>query len=358
MSTRVTGVAADDDALEESDGMKIYQVFGAVLWGYLTGAIGSRFGRFRSWPNRSLLLDEPLALAEERTNRLRRLYANATRDAWDGDTVFREAVQKHQGIQLEHEKRVALLEILNVLMWGELAAWMISAELAEGLDDADARLAASSQVFDEARHFYVFRDYVALLHVPVPPPDAYFAAGARQLLANSDLTLKLIAMQLLAEGAATAIFRTLMNHEVEPVLCELLPLIEKDESRHVGLGVMHLPVRFETMSLREKKKVRRLAVSVGNLIGAANLRNADAYRTLGLDPREVNRTIDRTVYDLVQKLGRIPDVGPDFIPVVEPVGPEYERVQQVLLPEPGDVQPWWARLMHRTIDAGARLLPS
>jgi hypothetical protein len=339
--------------------MNAFQVLSAILWGYACGAVTSRFGRFRSWPARAaLLLDEPLALAEERTGRLRRLYANATRDAWDGEVAFREAVQKHAGIQLERDERIALVKILNVLLWGELAAWSISAELSEGLEDADARLAASSQVFDEARHFYVLRDYVALLHVPVPAPDPYFAAGARQLLASSDLTLKLMAMQLLAEGAATAIFRTLMKHEVEPVLCELLPRIEKDESRHVGLGVTHLPVRFRAMSVREMKRVRRLAVSVGNLIGAANLRNADAYRALGIDPREVNRAIDRTVYELVQKLGKIPKVGDDFIPVVEPVGARYERVQQLLLPEPGDSLPWWARLLHRGIDAGARLLPS
>ena len=334
------------------------QIVGAILRGYLSGAITSRFGRFRSWPTRTLLLDEPLALAERRTTRLRRVYANATRDAWDGEAQFREAVQKHRGIQLEPEKRVALLKILNVLMWGELAAWTISAELAEGLDDADARLAASSQVFDEARHFYVLRDYIALLHVPVPAPDPYFAAGARQLLASSDLTLKLLAMQLLAEGAATAIFRTLHQNQVEPVLCELLPLIEKDEARHVALGVMHLPERFRSMTPRQMKKVRRAAVSVGNLIGAANLRNADAYRCLGIDPRGVNRAIDRTVYELVQKLGKIPGVAADFIPVVDPVGPGYERAQQLMLPEPGQALPFWVRCIHRGLDAGARLLPS
>ena len=221
--------------------MKGYQIIAAVVWGFVSGAFVARFGRFRRWPSRALVLDEPLALAEERTTRLRRIYANATRDAWDGEAVFRDAVQKHGGIQLEREKREALAQILQVLMWGELGAWYISAELAEGLDDADARLAASSQVFDEARHFYVLRDYMALLHVPMPHLDRYFTTGVRQLLSNHDLTLKLLAMQVLAEGAATAIFRTLLKADVEPVLSELLPLIEKDESRHVGLGVMHLP---------------------------------------------------------------------------------------------------------------------
>jgi hypothetical protein len=338
--------------------MKGYQILAAIVWGFVSGAFVARFGRFRGWPSRALLLDEPLALAEERTTRLRRIYANATRDAWDGEAVFREAVQRHGGIQLEREKRAALAQILQVLMWGELGAWYISAELAEGLDDADARLAASSQVFDEARHFYVLRDYMALLHVPMPHLDRYFTTGVRQLLSNDDLTLKLLAMQILAEGAATAIFRSLLQADVEPVLSELLPLIEKDESRHVGLGVMHLPERFKTMSLRELKKVRRMALSTGNLIGAANLRNADAYRTLGLDPREVNRSIDRVVFELIQKLGAIPGTDDGFIPVVEPSGPGYERMQEIMLPEPGTPQPFWVRLLHKTIDAGDRMLPS
>jgi hypothetical protein len=338
--------------------MKGYQILSAIVWGFVSGVFTARFGRFRSWPSRALLIDEPLALAEVRTSRLRRIYANATRDAWDGEAVFRDAVAKHDGIQLERPQREALAKILQVLMWGELAAWYISAELAEGLDDADARLAASSQVFDEARHFYVLRDYVALLHVPMPPLDRYFTTGVRQLLSQDDLTLKLLAMQVLAEGAATAIFRTLMKARVEPVLGELLPLIEKDESRHVGLGVMHLPTRFESLNLRQLKRVRRMALSTGNLIGAANLRNADAYRTLGLDPRVVNANIDRVIYELIQKLSPIAGTEEDFIPVVEPSGPGYERMQEMLFPEPGAKRSFSNRLLHRVIDAGDRVLPA
>lgn len=338
--------------------MNGFQILSAILWGFVSGSFVARFGRFRAWPSPALSLDEPLALAEERTTRLRRLYANATRDAWDGEAVFRDAVAKHDGIQLPREKREALAQILSVLLWGELAAWTIAAELAEGLDDADARLAASSQVFDEARHFYVLRDYVALLHVPAPPLDPYFTTGARQLLSSRDLTLKLMAMQLLAEGAATAIFRSLLNARIEPVLDELLPLIEKDESRHVGLGVMHLPVRFAGMNLRQLKRVRRLSLSVGNLIGAANVRNGEAYRVLGLDPREVNRAIDKTIFELVQKLGRIPGTSDDFIPVIDPKGPAYERMQDIFFPEPDTQQPRSVRLLHRGIDAAGRLLPS
>src|SRR5262249_18838712 len=184
---------------------------------HATGAcVAGRVGRFRAWPSDALLLDEPLALAEAKTSRLRRIYAMASDAVWDGPQVFREAVARHGGIQLSPAGRAALAYPISMLMWGELAAWIVSAELAERLEDPDARMAASSQVFDEARHFYVLRDYLALLHVPVPRVDPYFAAAARSLLATRDLTLKLFAMQILAEGSAQAIFAHLGGARREP----------------------------------------------------------------------------------------------------------------------------------------------
>ncbi len=81
----------------------------------------------------------------------------------------------------------------------------------------------------------LIRDYLSQLHVPIPPLDSYFAAPTRSLLAGRDLTVKLIAMQLLVEGMAFGTFQFLSQARVEPVLSEILPYIERDESRHVGL---------------------------------------------------------------------------------------------------------------------------
>ena len=135
-------------------------------------------------------------------------------------------------------------------------------------------------------------------------------------------------------------------------------LIEKVESRHVALGVMHLPQRFAQMSLRQLKKMRRLTVSIGNLIGAGGLRTGAAYRTLGIDPRQANREIDKVTFELVNKLGRIPGTDTDFIPVIEPKGRGYERTLDVLFPDPSTKPPLAVRLLHRTINGAARLLPS
>ena len=110
----------------------------------LRNAVQARLGRFRSWPDDGLLLSEPLALAEERTDRLRRIYANAGRDLWDGPTLFREAMEKHGGIQLPPEKRAALAHPVAGLMWGELAAWIARGGRPRGLPD-DAAFGGSER---------------------------------------------------------------------------------------------------------------------------------------------------------------------------------------------------------------------
>ena len=48
-------------------------------------------------------------------------------------------------------------------------------------------------------------------------------------------------MQLMVETLALTIFQLVRETKVEPVLCELLPYYERDEARHVGLGIQHLP---------------------------------------------------------------------------------------------------------------------
>jgi hypothetical protein len=56
-------------------------------------------------------------------------------------------------------------------MWGELAAWKISAQLADELEPLEAKLAATSQVHDEARHFYVMHDYLDALGEKAEPME-------------------------------------------------------------------------------------------------------------------------------------------------------------------------------------------
>jgi len=324
----------------------------------LTTAAAARLGRFRSWPDEALLLSEPLAMAEERTHRLRRIYANCLRDSWDGPTLFREAMERHGGIQLDREKRVHLSYPISMLMWGELAAWIVSAELAERIEDPDARMAASSQVFDEARHFYTLRDYLAALHVPVPKLDPYFAIGARRLLMSKDLDLKLFAMQILAEGTAQAIFRFLADAKIEPVLTDLLPYIEKDEARHVGLGILHLPDRLARRSPRQCRKLAYHVAAIGDLFGATQIRYVDHYRALGAEPRDLFRAADKLLGELSHKLGTIPGTDEPYFRTPDVTSPEYEKALHSIFPSPGTPPSRLARGIRAVIDFGAKALPA
>jgi hypothetical protein len=319
-------------------------------------SLRTRVGRYRAWPPEDLLIAEPLALAEEKTSRLRRIYEKCAARLWDGPAVFREAVQRHGGIQLEREHRIALAHIVAPLMWGELGAWIVSAELAERLEDTDARMAASSQVFDEARHFYVLRDYLSLLHVPVPPLDPYFALAIRALLTDRDLIVKLLSMQLLAEGSAQSIFGFLAEAQVEPVLTDLLPYIERDEARHVGLGVLHLPKLLAGLTPAQALRVANRVYGIGDLLALSQVGAIGHYRALGLEPRDLFRRADGMLTGLSRKLGNIPGTDQPYFSTDDPAGPTYDEKLDLLLPRPGHAGARGTRWLLRVIAAGARVL--
>jgi hypothetical protein len=318
--------------------------------------VASRLGAHRSWPSREILIDEPLALAEQRTSKLRRIYEKCADNLWDGPSVFREAVSKHGGIQLTLEQRQALAHPISMLMWGELAAWIVSADLAERLDDPDARMAASSQVFDEARHFYVMRDYLALLHVPVPPLDPFFAAGVRSLLDSRDLTLKLLSMQILVEGVAQSIFKFLADSKLEPVLSDILPYIERDEARHVGLGILHLPARLEQLSVAQRRRLARRVRGIGDMLGLAQVRIVHHWRALGLDPRELVASADGMLIHLARKLGTVPGSDQFYFSVDDPRASDYHKKLDLLFPLPGGLPSQQNRWFRGMVGLGARAL--
>src|SRR5688500_19702095 len=113
----------------------------------------TRKRRHKTFPNYALLDPEGIVGAtEERTRKLEKIYHLSQQHAWDGRAVLSGLIARHGGIQLEPEKRESLARIFSIILWGELAAWVVSADLAERIDDVEAKMAATSQTFDEARH--------------------------------------------------------------------------------------------------------------------------------------------------------------------------------------------------------------
>ncbi|MDB4976228.1 MAG: hypothetical protein JWN48_4569 [Myxococcaceae bacterium] len=219
--------------------------------------------------------------------RCERLYHQGQEFAWDGKEILSMLLAQHGGVQLPDDKREALKQLLAIILWGELAAWKISAQLADELEPLEAKMAATSQAHDEARHFYTMHDYLEQLGYQPGPLDAAPEALLELVLGTSRMAEKLVGMQLMVETIALSIFQAVRESNVEPVLCELLKYYERDEARHVGLGMQYLPEllrpmsRLEVLSLSAfQLRLMRHALAEAKLL-------APQLACLGIDVRTV-----------------------------------------------------------------------
>jgi hypothetical protein len=219
--------------------------------------------------------------------KLASLYHRGQELAWDGRAVLAELEAKHGGVQVPEGQRDALAHVFGVIMWGELAAWKISAQLADEIVPLEAKMAATSQAHDEARHFYVMYDYLTRLgHVP-KRMDRASRVVLDLVLETRSLAKKLLGMQLMVESLALTIFQAVREARPEPVLADLLRYYEKDEARHVGLGTQLLPQMIKRMS---KAEALGLFVFQMQILGwtIAGLKSMEPHlRVLGISPRRI-----------------------------------------------------------------------
>jgi hypothetical protein len=222
-----------------------------------------------------------------RAKRMESIYHVGQERIWDGRDVLAELIERHGPPKLADRERRALSQIFSVIMWGELAAWKISAQLTDVIVPLEGKLAASSQVHDEARHFYVMHDYLEALGHDPPVLDYWSKRVLTMTLATKSLAKKLLGMQLTIETIALTIFQRVRELEVEPVLTELLPYYERDEARHVGLGIQLLPALVSEMSYAERVD---FAIFHLDLYGSAvmSLKSLEpALTSIGVDPRSL-----------------------------------------------------------------------
>lgn len=182
--------------------------------------------------------------------KLDRVYHIGQHSIWDGKEVLDSLFEKYEDLDIDPERSLALKNILSIIFWGEYVAWNVASDLSSKIDDFGAKMAAVSQAHDEARHFYVMGDYLKrrLNYMP----KAIMPAALRVLDSvgrTDNITRKLLGMQLMVEPIAITIFRFLRKSKVDPLLSELLEYYERDEARHIALGVKYLPILIKRMNM-------------------------------------------------------------------------------------------------------------
>lgn len=183
-------------------------------------------------------------------DKLDRVYHKGQDKIWDGKEVLDSLFEKHGDLDLSPEHSLALKNILSIIFWGEYVAWNVASDLSSRLDDFGAKMAAVSQAHDEARHFYVMGDYLKqrLNYRPeaIMPQALKVLSGVGK---TDNLAKKLLGMQLMVEPIAITIFRFLRKSNVDPLLSELLEYYERDEARHIALGMKYLPNIIKKMNV-------------------------------------------------------------------------------------------------------------
>ena len=164
--------------------------------------------------------------------------------------------------------RRAVGRLLNILQVGESVAQNVCAKLVLTLPEEDYRNHAAAQAMDEARHHLAYRRFIDKMDEEVEDIDHGTEAMFDSVLAMRD-PLDLIATeQFFLESLAMNIFEGIQKHAVHPLLRDILALITRDESRHMGFGILYVSEWMRRSGVDERIAFARrwLAQILGSLL--------------------------------------------------------------------------------------------
>ena len=163
--------------------------------------------------------------------------------------------------------RRALGRLLNVLQVGESVAQNVCAKLVLALPAEDHRNHAAAQAMDEARHHLAYVRFIEKMQEDVEDIDPGTEMMFDGLLATND-PLELVATeQFFLESLAMNLFESIVEHATHPLLRRILALITRDESRHMGFGVLYVAEWMRQQPL--DRQIRFAARWLGQILGAA-----------------------------------------------------------------------------------------
>lgn len=148
---------------------------------------------------------------------------------------------------------------LSQFLHGEQGALICTAKITETVPWYDAKLYASTQVVDEARHVEVFARYLDEKMGGGYQVNTHLRLLLDDIINDSRWDMTYLGMQIMVEGLALAAFGFLHATTNEPLLKTLLRYVMSDEARHVAFGVLSLKEVYAGMSDAEIKDRQEFA---------------------------------------------------------------------------------------------------
>lgn len=148
--------------------------------------------------------------------------------------------------------------MLNILQVGESVAQDVCAKIGLAVREEDYRNHAAAQAMDEARHHLAYRRFLEKMEEDVEDVDPGTEMMFDNVLSFDDPLRLIAAEQFFLEGLAMNIFEAIQREATNPLLERILALITRDESRHMGFGVLYVERWMREHSLDERLQFARV----------------------------------------------------------------------------------------------------
>jgi hypothetical protein len=175
---------------------------------------------------------------------------------------------------------------LSQFLHGEQGALLCTAKITETVPWYDAKLYASTQVVDEARHVEVFQRYLDEKLSGHYPINAHLRMLLDDIVNDGRWDMTYLGMQIMVEGLALAAFGFMHQMTTEPLLKQLLRYVMSDEARHVAFGVLSLKEVYEGMGAAEIRERQEFAFEAAVRMRDRFLQQ-EVWERMGISPKEM-----------------------------------------------------------------------
>jgi hypothetical protein len=175
---------------------------------------------------------------------------------------------------------------LSQFLHGEQGALLCTAKIVETVPWYDAKLYASTQTMDEARHVEVFHRYIDEKLGGGFQVNAHLRMLLDDIIQDSRWDMTYLGMQVMVEGLALAAFGFMHQMTEEPLLKTMLRYVMSDEARHVAFGVLSLKEVYDGMSDEEMKERQEFAFEAAIRMRDRFL-SQEVWERHGVNPKDV-----------------------------------------------------------------------
>jgi hypothetical protein len=207
--------------------------------------------------------------------------AGLTPNHYDGTVVSKWSDKEWMEFGIEQRKWS-----LSQFLHGEQGALLCTAKITETVPWYDAKLYASTQVVDEARHVEVFARYLEEKMGGGYQINAHLRMLLDDIVNDSRWDMTYLGMQVMVEGLALAAFGYMHQFTGEPLLKQLLRYVMSDEARHVAFGVLSLQEVYREMSDAEIKERQEFAYEASVRMRDRFI-SQEVWNRMGVNTRDV-----------------------------------------------------------------------